>query len=137
MMETYDFSELASQVIQIAGIILSVMVAWVMKWAKAHFESKIMRDNMDRLNDTIQNGISRGVTQGQEVYAGKALIHKSKYEIVNSAMLYTRDHSQALINASGYSDEKLRGLIESKLPEIVARSMPPPIMLDSGSKVAL
>jgi len=118
-----ELNEVMFQVIQIIGVIFSVLVAWVLKWAKAHFESKIMKDTMTRLNDTLQNGISYAVTNGQDIVGGKVRTFRPKSVLVNTALIYARDHSKGLIKASGYSDEKLRGLIESKLPPIQERIM--------------
>jgi len=116
-----ELNEIMFQIIQVIGVVLSVLVAWVLKWAKAHFESQVMRDSMYRLNDTVQNGISYAVTQGQELHKGRTTAHRTKSTIINTAMVYARDHSAELIKASGYSDDKLRELIESKLPEIQNR----------------
>ena len=116
----FDFSQITGILIEALTVILMAGVTWAVRTFQSKTKSDELKVVMDRLGDTVKNGISYGLMQGQEAIQGKLRVNKSKSAIVNLAIDYVLTNSPELIAKSGYSSDKLRRWIEGKLPQVAS-----------------
>jgi len=118
-MESFDFSAIIGHVIEGLTVVIMVMITWAVKWLKSKTESDIMQTVMNRLEVTVKNGVRYAIHQGEESIKGKLRIDRPKNMVVSMAIEYVLENSLDLVVKSGYTKDKIRRMVESKLPQIM------------------
>ncbi len=125
-MEMFDFSQITGILIEALTVFLMAGVTWAVRTFQKKTESDELKVVMERLGDTVKNGISFAMIQGGEMLDGKLTVKKTKSSLVNLAVDYVLMNSPELIQKSGYSTEKLQRWIEGKLPQVATDIAPDP-----------
>ena len=117
-MEVFDFSAVTGQLIEVLTIVLMAGVTWAVRTFQSKTKSDELKVVMERLGETVKNGVSYAMIQGENSIQAKLTVKKTKNAVVNAAIDYVLSNSPELIAKSGYSSDKLRRWVESKIPGV-------------------
>ncbi len=120
-----DVSGIENQILQLLGAVLSIAIMILVKQAYTWLGLKVSGENQANLNQAVNNSLTFGVTQAENVIKQKGWDHvDTKNAVINSAVQALENKfpdalSKAGLNISNPADlQKITDLMQRMIPEV-------------------